>query len=688
MKPTKEQLTYKGGTFALVGQDEQLTYATYATMAVTTLLTIVLLRSFTSMFWSFLPKFAALLGVMYALVAFLQPTYQSMLLASALASAIMYLYIRFLCFGTTNFQYNIACYDESTFKQSRSERYGADSRIPKIKSCCNMLASVRGDACFSSAEIFLILIGWTDAYSLGYDKNRQKKDQEDKYYKAVEKRAVKEKEEREKAETLARKLEWEKDRIESEKRKEESRRRNLGYNEKNPWSQEKEDEQAKKKKAEKEITDAHTPETKQVLRKWLVEYDQGLKNHDEPNTWYVSQISNMSHLFENLKNFNAPIDLWNTSQVKNMSHMFNGAESFNQPLNTWNVSRVEDMNSMFKGAESFNQPLDKWNVSSVQDMRCMFESATSFNQPLNMWKLSSMKSIYLKRQPIVDVFKQALAMACSKPPFINEQRERVAKKKAKDMVHATLKKEEEEKMAAKKKAKEEKMAAKKKAEEEKMNQWRREKEMKEYKKDMAEKENDAWEAVQDKDGDTYFWNSVTEESTWEQPPGFKSKQDQAKTTKQQDKPANKKVHQRAPGDRIVVEILSDEEGLKYCWGNIDTCNRDGTFAVTVDGLGKIDVTEHDLIRGEQNQAKTTKQPADKPANKKVRQRAPGDRIEISLQGNWFEGVIDKCNRNGTFAVTVDEFQDLDFKNVKEHEIRGGIGNSEHQIRLEKNMRGF
>ena len=46
--------------------------------------------------------------------------------------------------------------------------------------------------------------------------------------------------------------------------------------------------------------------------------------------------------------------------------------------------------------------------------------------------------------------------------------------------------------------------------------------------------NDAWEAVQDEDGDTYFYNTVTEESTWEQPPGFKPKQGQAKTTKQPD----------------------------------------------------------------------------------------------------------------------------------------------------------
>ena len=47
--------------------------------------------------------------------------------------------------------------------------------------------------------------------------------------------------------------------------------------------------------------------------------------------------------------------------------MFAGASVFNQPLNNWNVSNVIDMSYMFDFASAFNQPLDKWNVSKVTD---------------------------------------------------------------------------------------------------------------------------------------------------------------------------------------------------------------------------------------------------------------------------------------------------------------------------------
>ena len=58
--------------------------------------------------------------------------------------------------------------------------------------------------------------------------------------------------------------------------------------------------------------------------------------------------------------------------------MFYGARSFNQPLNKWNVSEVEDMTDMFEDAVSFNQPLNNWNVSNVRSMYGMFQSNISF----------------------------------------------------------------------------------------------------------------------------------------------------------------------------------------------------------------------------------------------------------------------------------------------------------------------
>ena len=50
-------------------------------------------------------------------------------------------------------------------------------------------------------------------------------------------------------------------------------------------------------------------------------------------------------------------------------------------ISTWNVSEVTDMSVMFERAYLFNQPLDSWDVSSVTNMYGMFREASSYNQP-------------------------------------------------------------------------------------------------------------------------------------------------------------------------------------------------------------------------------------------------------------------------------------------------------------------
>ena len=48
--------------------------------------------------------------------------------------------------------------------------------------------------------------------------------------------------------------------------------------------------------------------------------------------------------------------------------MFNEA-SFNQPIDNWDVSNVTQMSGMFNGATAFNQPLNSWNTSNVGNMQ-------------------------------------------------------------------------------------------------------------------------------------------------------------------------------------------------------------------------------------------------------------------------------------------------------------------------------
>ena len=98
---------------------------------------------------------------------------------------------------------------------------------------------------------------------------------------------------------------------------------------------------------------------------------------DERKAFIVSKYGKMSD--------------WNVSQVTDMSHLFEDEHLFNEPLNNWDVSNVTDMRAMFYGATSFNQSLDKWDVVNVTNMDQMFMEATSFNQPLTNWAVANVE---------------------------------------------------------------------------------------------------------------------------------------------------------------------------------------------------------------------------------------------------------------------------------------------------------
>ena len=70
-----------------------------------------------------------------------------------------------------------------------------------------------------------------------------------------------------------------------------------------------------------------------------------------------------------------------------MEGMFQGATTFNQPLNNWNVSNVQNMSHMFENSR-YNQPLDLWNTSNVNVFSFLFFNAT-FNQDISSWDTNS-----------------------------------------------------------------------------------------------------------------------------------------------------------------------------------------------------------------------------------------------------------------------------------------------------------
>lgn len=110
--------------------------------------------------------------------------------------------------------------------------------------------------------------------------------------------------------------------------------------------------------------------------------------------WDVSSVTNMSRMFWGASMFNQSLDNWDVSSVTDMSFMFREASAFNSDISNWDVSSVTDMESIFSNAGAFDQVLNDWNVSSVTRMASMFREATSFNQNISDWDVSTVTSMY------------------------------------------------------------------------------------------------------------------------------------------------------------------------------------------------------------------------------------------------------------------------------------------------------
>ena len=82
------------------------------------------------------------------------------------------------------------------------------------------------------------------------------------------------------------------------------------------------------------------PTSKDELRS-LIEQELERQGKDaDLNHIDVSGIDNMSLLFNKLNIRNIKIDEWNTGNVTNMSYMFMDCRNFNCDLSRWDVSKV------------------------------------------------------------------------------------------------------------------------------------------------------------------------------------------------------------------------------------------------------------------------------------------------------------------------------------------------------------
>ena len=119
-----------------------------------------------------------------------------------------------------------------------------------------------------------------------------------------------------------------------------------------------------------------------------------LLKHHATDTPDLSQVTDMSYMFQNATSLDGDMIGWDASNVTNMQYMFQNATSFNGDLTGWDASNVIHMNDMFRNATSFNGDLSGWDVSNVTNMRNMFRDATSFSgKGLGSWDVGNVRYV-------------------------------------------------------------------------------------------------------------------------------------------------------------------------------------------------------------------------------------------------------------------------------------------------------
>ena len=118
--------------------------------------------------------------------------------------------------------------------------------------------------------------------------------------------------------------------------------------------------------------------------------------------WDVSNVTNMSHLFEGSDFGGGGFSLedpyllhnWDVSNVTDMSYMFSNVTQILLPfLDNWDVSNVTDMSFMFTytSISDYNSFIN-WDVSNVVNMSNMFNSC-DMDIPIGMWDVSNVENM-------------------------------------------------------------------------------------------------------------------------------------------------------------------------------------------------------------------------------------------------------------------------------------------------------
>ena len=126
---------------------------------------------------------------------------------------------------------------------------------------------------------------------------------------------------------------------------------------------------------------------------WM--FQQSRNFNQDIGDWDVSNVTNMSYMFFLARNFNQDIGSWDVSSVNSFSGTFYYAQAFNQDIGSWVFKDPGSvsLSGMFLIASSFNGDISGWDTSNVTNMTQMFYRTNGFNQDISGWDTSNVTSM-------------------------------------------------------------------------------------------------------------------------------------------------------------------------------------------------------------------------------------------------------------------------------------------------------
>mgnify|MGYP005842991195 CR=1 FL=1 len=141
-----------------------------------------------------------------------------------------------------------------------------------------------------------------------------------------------------------------------------------------------------------QLTALNDSNIRQAIEAWNNEPERAVATYGRIEHWDVSNVTDMSRLFDGATTFDSDLSNWDVSRVTSLAFCFTQATAFQgNGLSQWNTASLVNMDGIFSFATSFNGDISSWKVDNLQSMDYAFRHATSFNANISKWNTSSLK---------------------------------------------------------------------------------------------------------------------------------------------------------------------------------------------------------------------------------------------------------------------------------------------------------